>query len=227
MSAAWCLASRWDSRRIRSIARLPAVVVSQPPGLGGTPSRGQRFDRGQEHLAGRLPWRCRSRRSGSTAERGPSRILTVVPLRRGRRIGQTVARSGRRLRLEAGQPRPLRRRPWTPRRPLQASVKVQELEVAEARRSSLPSTQRKDPSVTDRLGAILSTNSSTERSARGFAPNTERHSVHHLLVQHVHGLEDRLHRVRWSSFRYRRRCRHGGRSARSSSIPRSINDRSQ
>ena len=42
MSAAWCLASRWDSRRIRSIARLPAVVVSQPPGLGGTPSRGHR-----------------------------------------------------------------------------------------------------------------------------------------------------------------------------------------
>src|SRR3954454_8364664 len=40
MKAAWCLASRCFSRRIRSIARLPAVVVSQPPGLGGTPESG-------------------------------------------------------------------------------------------------------------------------------------------------------------------------------------------
>src|SRR3954471_11923755 len=40
MRAAWCLASRWFSRRIRSIARLPAVVVSHPPGLGGTPDSG-------------------------------------------------------------------------------------------------------------------------------------------------------------------------------------------
>src|SRR3954469_6294530 len=40
MRAAWCLASRCFSRRIRSIARLLAVVVSQPPGLGGTPESG-------------------------------------------------------------------------------------------------------------------------------------------------------------------------------------------
>src|SRR4051794_5305288 len=40
MRAAWCLASRCFSRRIRSIARLPAVVVSQPPGFGGTPDSG-------------------------------------------------------------------------------------------------------------------------------------------------------------------------------------------
>src|SRR6478735_3656340 len=40
MRAAWCLASRFCSRRIRSIARLLAVVVSQPPGLGGTPDSG-------------------------------------------------------------------------------------------------------------------------------------------------------------------------------------------
>src|SRR3954464_10037870 len=40
MKAAWCLASRCFSRRIRSIARLPAGGVSQPPGLGGTPEAG-------------------------------------------------------------------------------------------------------------------------------------------------------------------------------------------
>src|SRR5664280_467013 len=40
MKAAWCFASRCFSRRIQSIARLPAVVVSQPPGLGGTPDSG-------------------------------------------------------------------------------------------------------------------------------------------------------------------------------------------
>src|SRR6476620_5442235 len=40
MRAAWCLASRCFSRRNRSIARLPAVVVSQPPGLGGPPDSG-------------------------------------------------------------------------------------------------------------------------------------------------------------------------------------------
>src|SRR4051795_545850 len=40
MRAAWCFASRCFSRRSRSIARLPAVVVSQPPGLGGTPESG-------------------------------------------------------------------------------------------------------------------------------------------------------------------------------------------
>ena len=40
MEAAWCLASRWFSRRIRSIARWPAVVVRQPPGLAGTPDSG-------------------------------------------------------------------------------------------------------------------------------------------------------------------------------------------
>src|SRR5690606_26198118 len=34
--------SRDDSRRSRSIARLRAVVVIHPPGLGGTPSTGQR-----------------------------------------------------------------------------------------------------------------------------------------------------------------------------------------
>src|SRR5919107_1776784 len=40
MEAAWSLASRCFSRRIRSIARLPAGVVSQPPRLGGTPDSG-------------------------------------------------------------------------------------------------------------------------------------------------------------------------------------------
>src|SRR5438034_757674 len=40
--AAWCLASRCDSRRSQSIALRVAVVASQPPGLGGTPSRGHR-----------------------------------------------------------------------------------------------------------------------------------------------------------------------------------------
>src|SRR3954463_14717313 len=40
IKAAWCLASRCLSRRIRSMARLPAVVVSQPPGLGGPPGAG-------------------------------------------------------------------------------------------------------------------------------------------------------------------------------------------
>ena len=38
ISACRCLSSRRCSRRIRSMARLPAVVVSQPPGLGGMPS---------------------------------------------------------------------------------------------------------------------------------------------------------------------------------------------
>src|SRR5205823_12611551 len=42
MRAAWCLASRCDSRRSQSIALRVAVVASQPPGLGGTPSRGHR-----------------------------------------------------------------------------------------------------------------------------------------------------------------------------------------
>ena len=54
MSAAWCLASRWDSRRIRSMARLPAVVVSQPPGFGGTPSAGQRSTAASSASAGRV-----------------------------------------------------------------------------------------------------------------------------------------------------------------------------
>src|SRR3954468_11945009 len=40
MKAASCLASRCFSRRIRSIARLPAVGVSPPPGVGGNPGPG-------------------------------------------------------------------------------------------------------------------------------------------------------------------------------------------
>src|SRR5205807_10407901 len=36
------LAASVRARRIRSIARLRAVVISHPVGLGGTPSRGQR-----------------------------------------------------------------------------------------------------------------------------------------------------------------------------------------
>ena len=40
MSAAWCLVSRRDSRRMRSMAWWVAVVVSQPPGFGGMPSVG-------------------------------------------------------------------------------------------------------------------------------------------------------------------------------------------
>ena len=42
MAACSCLASRCDSRRILSMALRVAVVVSQPPGLGGTPSPGHR-----------------------------------------------------------------------------------------------------------------------------------------------------------------------------------------
>jgi hypothetical protein len=38
---------------IRSIARLLAVVVSQPPGLGGTPYSGH-FSSGHQRLARRL-----------------------------------------------------------------------------------------------------------------------------------------------------------------------------
>src|ERR1700712_5733130 len=40
MRAAWCLASRFVSRRVRSIRPLLAVVVSPPPGLGGPPDSG-------------------------------------------------------------------------------------------------------------------------------------------------------------------------------------------
>jgi hypothetical protein len=50
-SADWASSSRWSctvltarvrSRRMRSIAQLRAVVISQPVGLAGTPSRGHR-----------------------------------------------------------------------------------------------------------------------------------------------------------------------------------------
>ena len=40
--ACWYLASRCDSRRILSMPLRTAVVVSHPPGLGGTPSTGHR-----------------------------------------------------------------------------------------------------------------------------------------------------------------------------------------
>src|SRR5579863_9925119 len=40
--ASWCLSPRLLSRRIRSMALRVAVVVSQAPGLGGTPSAGHR-----------------------------------------------------------------------------------------------------------------------------------------------------------------------------------------
>src|SRR5882672_1879492 len=40
--ASLCLSSRLFSRRIRSMALWLAVVVSQAPGLGGTPSAGHR-----------------------------------------------------------------------------------------------------------------------------------------------------------------------------------------
>jgi len=42
IAACTCLVSRVDSRRIRSIARFWAVVVSQAPGFGGRPDSGQR-----------------------------------------------------------------------------------------------------------------------------------------------------------------------------------------
>ena len=42
ISASRCLSSRLLSRRIRSIALRLAVVVSHPPGFGGTPSTGHR-----------------------------------------------------------------------------------------------------------------------------------------------------------------------------------------
>jgi len=42
-SAAWaCRSSRDASRRSRSMARLRAVVMIQPAGLGGSPAAGQR-----------------------------------------------------------------------------------------------------------------------------------------------------------------------------------------
>ena len=43
ISASLCLSARLASRRSRSIALRLAVVVSQAPGLGGTPSTGQRL----------------------------------------------------------------------------------------------------------------------------------------------------------------------------------------
>ena len=52
ISACRCLSSRRDSRRIRSMARLPAVVVSQPPGLGGMPSVAPLLQRHHQRLAG-------------------------------------------------------------------------------------------------------------------------------------------------------------------------------
>ena len=54
MVACRCLSSRRASRRIRSMALLPAVVVSHPPGLGGTPSTGHFSTAASERLAGRL-----------------------------------------------------------------------------------------------------------------------------------------------------------------------------
>ena len=42
ISASWCLLARLASRRIRSMALRSAVTVSHAPGLGGTPSAGQR-----------------------------------------------------------------------------------------------------------------------------------------------------------------------------------------
>src|SRR4051794_26548420 len=64
MRAAWCFASRRFSRRIRSIARLPAVVVSQPPGFGGTPDSG--------HLS----------RAATSASPAASSAMSMSPKRR-------------------------------------------------------------------------------------------------------------------------------------------------
>ena len=52
-ACAW-RSSRDDSRRSRSMARLRAVVMIQPPGFGGTPVSGQRLDRDDERLLDRL-----------------------------------------------------------------------------------------------------------------------------------------------------------------------------
>ena len=51
----WLSSSRSrDSRRSRSIARLRAVVVIQPPGLGGRPSRGHLRKRDSERFLDRV-----------------------------------------------------------------------------------------------------------------------------------------------------------------------------
>ena len=124
MSAAWCLASRWDSRRSRSIARLPAVVVSQPPGLGGTPSTRPPLDRGEQRLAGRLLGDVDVAEAADQRGDDPAVLLAVDPLDRGLESVESIRRQARARPGRAG-PRPCRAQAFGRLgRPLQGGVEV-------------------------------------------------------------------------------------------------------
>ena len=71
-SSSFVFSSRARSRRMRSIARLRAVVVSQAPGLAGAPSRGQR-----SAAIANDSWATSSARSKSP--RKPTRVARTRP----------------------------------------------------------------------------------------------------------------------------------------------------
>ena len=120
--AAWCLASRWDSRRSRSIALRLAVVASHPPGLGGMPSRGHRSAAAANASAAASSARSRSpkRRARPATTRAHScwwtRVIVCAT------AGSVTAPSGPARTPPSGRaaPRPCRGRPSTPGRPARA-----------------------------------------------------------------------------------------------------------
>ena len=104
-SAAWaCRSSRTASRRWRSTARLPAVVMIQPAGLGGRPVRGQRST-----ATAKASWTASSARSMSPRRR----TRTATARAYSRRNTSEIAAGGRSATALVRLPR--RRRTGAPR----------------------------------------------------------------------------------------------------------------
>src|SRR4051794_6238481 len=181
--AAWCLASRCCSRRIRSIARRTAVVVSQPPGLGGTPSTGQRSRaaRSASPAASSATSRSPKRRVSEATTRPNSsrKIRSTSPLI----LRQSFALERPHLDLATAGGRTLLR-------PLQRLVEVGGLDHPEAAEVLLRLGVR--PVAHDRGVArvVHGRGLLDRRQAPREHPGAR---VADLLVEAVDGLEDRLH----------------------------------
>ena len=175
-------------------------------GVGRYAVPGPPLDRGEERLAGRLLGDVDVAEAADQRGDDPAVLLAVDPLDRGRGIRRVhpavrppEARAGR-----AG-PRPCPRRPSRPRSPTAGrrrgpgSSRIQKPPI-----HSLDSAN--GPSVTIGSAPVLSTVVDDLDRLEAPAEHPDA-GVLHLLVDAVHGLEDRLHRPPCRTRSGRRRCR--------------------
>ena len=122
-----CLSSRMFSRRIRSMALRQAAVVSQPPGLGGTPSAGPR-DSGPERLGRRLLGNVEIAETPRQGRDHPRPLLAVPRVSASwTSITRTCRGRGK------AATRACDCRPWTPRRRAERHIGIGSLDDPHAR----------------------------------------------------------------------------------------------